>query len=146
VSLVRGFDSATISGVWSENNGVMLPKSQMEDTWAKNQITHDKDRRAMYDRFSDKGAHSTEWFQITKDFLKLAFAGDHHEVKCLWNRCRDRRMLSEYEMFGHIAKQGFMMNYLVWHQNGEVQAPIVDKLDGNDDEDQMDDMVANIDL
>jgi hypothetical protein len=34
----------------------------------------------MYDRFSGKGAHPTEWFEITKNFLKLAFAGDQREV------------------------------------------------------------------
>jgi hypothetical protein len=35
-------------------------------------------RRVMYDGFSDKGACSAEWFEITKDFLKLAFADDRH--------------------------------------------------------------------
>jgi hypothetical protein len=35
-----------------------------------------EDRWAMYDGFSDKGAHSVEWFEIAKNFLKLAFAGD----------------------------------------------------------------------
>jgi hypothetical protein len=30
-----------------------------------------EDRRAMYDEFSDKGAHSTEWFEVAKNFLKL---------------------------------------------------------------------------
>jgi hypothetical protein len=62
----------------------------------------------MYDRFSDKGAHHVEWFKIAKDFQKLAFAGDHHEAKCPCNRCWNRRMLSEYEVSSHIAKQGFM--------------------------------------
>jgi hypothetical protein len=40
VSFIRSFGSVTplfsvtpILGVWSENNGVMRPKSQMEDTW-----------------------------------------------------------------------------------------------------------------
>jgi hypothetical protein len=79
-----------------------------------------EDRRAMYDRFSDNGAHSVEWFKITKNFMKLAFTGDRREVKCPCNRCRDIRMLYEYEMSGHIAKHGFMSNYLVWHQHGEV--------------------------
>jgi hypothetical protein len=72
-----------------------------------------EDRRVMYDRFSDKGRHSAEWFEIAKNFLKLAFAGNHHEAKCPCNRCQNRRMLSEYEMSGHIAKHGFMSNYLV---------------------------------
>jgi hypothetical protein len=76
----------------------------------------------MYDRFNDKCAHSAEWFKIVKNLLKLAFAGDHCEAKCPCNRCRNRRMLSESEMSGHIAKHRFMPNYLVWHQHGDVQA------------------------
>jgi hypothetical protein len=73
------------------------------------------DRRAMYDGFSYKGAHSTEWFEIVKTLLKLAFAGDHCEAKCMCNRCWNRRILSEYQIFGHIVKQEYMSNYLVWH-------------------------------
>jgi hypothetical protein len=69
----------------------------------------------MYDRFSDKGAHSAEWFEIVKNFLKLVFAGDRREAKCPCNRCQNRRIWSEYEMSGHIAKHGFMPNYVVWH-------------------------------
>jgi hypothetical protein len=53
-------------------------------------------------------------------------------------------MLSEYEMSAHLAKKAFMSNYQVWHQHGEVQPSIADESDGNDDEDQMDDMVADI--
>jgi hypothetical protein len=97
----------------------------------------------MYDRFNDKGARSAEWFEIMKNFLKLAFAGDRHEAKCPCNKCWNRRMLSEYEMSGHIAKHGFMSNYLVWHQHGEVQAPIAIESDESDDEDRMDDMIAD---
>jgi hypothetical protein len=41
-------------------------------------------------------------------------------------------MLSEYEMSGHIAKHGFMPNYLVWQQHGEVQASA--ESDESDDE------------
>jgi hypothetical protein len=53
-------------------------------------------------------------------------------------------MLFKYEIYGHIAKQGFMLNYLVWHQHGEVQAPATDESDISDDEDQMDGMIADI--
>jgi hypothetical protein len=35
-----------------------------------------------------------------------------------------------------------MSNYLVWHQHGEVQAPA--ESGGSDDEDQMNDMIADI--
>jgi hypothetical protein len=98
----------------------------------------------MYNRFSDKGAHSTKWFEIAKNFLKLAFTGDHHEAKCLCNRCQNRRILSEYEMSDHIAMHGFMLNYLVWHQHGEVEAPATTESDESDDEDRMDDMIADI--
>jgi hypothetical protein len=94
-----------------------------------------EDRRAMYDRFSDKGAHSAQWFGIAKNFLKLAFAGDHRKAKCMCNRYQNKRVLSEYEMSGHIDKHRFMPNYLVWHQHGEVQAVVPAELDGSDDED-----------
>jgi hypothetical protein len=102
------------------------------------------DRRAIYDGFSDKCAHSTEWFKIVKNFLRLAFASDCHEVKCLCNRCWNRRMLSGYEISGHIAKHGFMPNYLVWHQHAEVQTFVAAESNKSDDEDRMDDMIAYI--
>jgi hypothetical protein len=102
------------------------------------------DRQVMYDRFSDKGAHSVEWFEIAKNFLKLAFAGHRCEMRSPCNRCRNKRMLSEYEMPIHIAKHGLIPNYLVWHQHGEVQAPASAKSDGSYDEDRMDDMIADI--
>jgi hypothetical protein len=98
----------------------------------------------MYDRFSDKAAHSAEWFKVAKNFLKLAFAGDHREPKCSCNRCQNRRILSEYEMCGHLAKHGFMTNYLVWHQHGEVQAAAPTESDRSDDENRMDDIIADI--
>jgi hypothetical protein len=53
-------------------------------------------------------------------------------------------MLSEYEMSAHLAKKGFMSIYLLWHQHGEVQPAIADELDGNDNVDRMDGMVADI--
>jgi hypothetical protein len=53
-------------------------------------------------------------------------------------------MLFEYEMSAHLATKGFMSNYLVWHQHGEVHPSVVDESDGNDDEDRLDDMVADI--
>jgi hypothetical protein len=74
----------------------------------------------------------------------LAFAGDHHEAKCQNNRCQNRRMLPKYEMSGHIAKHRFMPNYMVWQQHGEVEAATPAELDESDDEDRMDDMIADI--
>jgi hypothetical protein len=53
-------------------------------------------------------------------------------------------MLSEYEISCHIAKHGFMSNNLVWHQHGEVQAAEPTESNGCHDEDQMDDMIADI--
>jgi hypothetical protein len=35
----------------------------------------------MYDGFSDNGAYSVEWFEVAKNFLKLAFAGDRRGAK-----------------------------------------------------------------
>jgi hypothetical protein len=96
----------------------------------------------MYDGFSDTGKHSA--VRITKEFLKLAFAGGHREASCPCSRCENRRMLSEYEMFAHLAKKGLRSNYILWHQHGEVEPMVADDSVGNDDVDQMDDMVADI--
>jgi hypothetical protein len=67
--------------------------------------------------------------------LKLVFAGDHHEASCSCSRCENRRMLSEYEMSAHLAKKGFISNYILWHQHEEVQHVVVDESDENDDVD-----------
>jgi hypothetical protein len=104
------------------------------------------DQWVMYDGFSDKGAHSIEWFQIAKYFPKLVFAGNYHEGKCLCNRCQNRRIMSEFEMTDHIVKQRFMLNYMVWHQHGEVQASVADESHGNNDENQIDNMIVDIDM
>jgi hypothetical protein len=62
------------------------------------------DQRAMYDGFSEIGAHYVKWFEIAKNFLMLAFASDRREVKCPCNRCQNRRMLFEYEISSHFSK------------------------------------------
>jgi isocitrate lyase len=99
----------------------------------------------MYDGFSDTSKHSTEWVRITKEFLKLVFVGGRREASCPYNRCENRRILSDYEMSAHLTKKGFMSKYLVWHQHGEVQLAVADESDRNDDVDWMVDMVADID-
>jgi hypothetical protein len=53
-------------------------------------------------------------------------------------------MLYEYEMSGDITKHELMPNYLVWHQQGEVQTAAPAESDGSDDEDRMDDMITDI--
>jgi hypothetical protein len=50
----------------------------------------------------------------------------------------------EYEMSTHLAKKGFMLNYLLWHQHGEVEHVVADESHGNNVVNQMDDMVADI--
>jgi hypothetical protein len=52
--------------------------------------------------------------------------------------------MSEYEMSAHLAKKGFILSYLLCHQHREVQPTVANESDGNDDVDQMDDMVADI--
>jgi hypothetical protein len=74
----------------------------------------------MYARFSDSDKHSAEWVRITKEFLKLDFASGRHEASYPCSRCENRRMLLKYEMSSHLAKKGFMSNYLLYHQHGEV--------------------------
>jgi hypothetical protein len=88
--------------------------------------------------------HTAEWFEVVKNFLKLAFVDDRHESMCPCNRCQNRMMLSEYEMSSHITKHKFLLNYLVWQQYGELHALKPTESDGSNDEDRMDDMIADI--
>jgi hypothetical protein len=78
------------------------------------------DQRVMYDIFSDKGAHSTEWVQITKDFLNVSFSGGSHVVKFPCKKCRNYMFLFQDDIEIHLRKVGFMWNYLVWHDHGMV--------------------------
>jgi hypothetical protein len=71
------------------------------------------ERRAIYDGFSGTNKHSAEWVWITKEFLKLAFAGGHHEASCPCRRCENKRMLLKYEMSAHLANKGSILNYLL---------------------------------
>jgi hypothetical protein len=98
----------------------------------------------MYDGFRDTVKHSVESVQITKEFLKLAFTGGRCEANCPCSSCENRMMFLEYEISAHLAKNGFMSNYLLWHQHELVQPAVADESDGNDDVDQMDGMVADI--
>jgi hypothetical protein len=102
------------------------------------------DRWAIYDRFSDTGKYFAEWVQITKEFLKLGFAGGHREGSCSCGRCENKRILSKYEMSAHLVKKELFSNYLLWYQYGEVRPTVADESDGSDDVDRMDDMVADI--
>jgi hypothetical protein len=63
------------------------------------------ERQTMYYGFSDTGKDSTELVQITKEFLKLAFASGRREACCPCSRCENKRMLSEYEMSAHLTKK-----------------------------------------
>jgi hypothetical protein len=54
-----------------------------------------KDRRAMYDRFSEKSGHSIEWVWIVNDFLNQAFAGGRHVAKCPCKICWNYRFLTQ---------------------------------------------------
>jgi hypothetical protein len=53
-------------------------------------------------------------------------------------------MLLKYEMSAHLPKKGFISNYPLLDQHGEVQHAVASESDGNDDVNLMDDMVANI--
>jgi hypothetical protein len=99
----------------------------------------------MYDEFSKKGGHSTEWVEIVKDFLNQAFAGGHCVVKCPCKICQNYKFLTQDEVQVHLCKKKFMSNYLMWRDHGEVKMPAIGiESDGNEDEDQMDEMITKI--
>jgi hypothetical protein len=104
-----------------------------------------KEKSMMYDGFSEKSGHSTEWVQIVKDFLNQAFAGGGHVTKCSCKICQNYRFFTQDEVQVHLCKKGFMLNYLVWRNHEEVELPAVGtELEQNEDEDRMDEMITTI--
>jgi hypothetical protein len=102
-------------------------------------------RRVMYDGFSKKSGHSAEWVQIVKEFLNQAFAGCRRVAKCPCTICQNFRFLNQNEIQVHLCQEGFMPNYLVWRDHGEVEPLVVGaESDGNEDDDWMDEMLVDI--
>jgi hypothetical protein len=104
-----------------------------------------EDGRAMYGRLSHKGGHSIEWVQIIKYFLKQAFPSGRRVAKCPCKICWNNRFLTWDEVQVHLCQKGFMPNYLVWPEHGEVEPPVkCAESDRNEDEDRMEEMITNI--
>jgi hypothetical protein len=96
----------------------------------------DDRRRAMYDGFdSVTHGHSDAW-------VRVAFAGDARFANCPCRECRNLIRLKKVEVSYHVSKHGFMPNYLVWREHGEVETTI--ESDGDQDVDRMEDMVDDI--
>jgi hypothetical protein len=103
------------------------------------------DKRVMHDRFSNKSGHSVELVRIVKEFLNQAFAGCRHVAKCTYTICQNYRFLNQDEIQVHLCQEGFMSNYLVWCDHGEVEPPIIGvESDRNEDNDRMDEISADI--
>jgi hypothetical protein len=103
------------------------------------------DRTAMYDGFSKKSGHLAEWVRIVKEFLNQAFGGCHHVAKCPCTIYQNYRFLNQDEVQVHLCQEGFMLNYLVWRDHREVESSVIGaESDGNEDDDRMDEMLANI--
>jgi hypothetical protein len=103
------------------------------------------DKRVMYNGFSKKSGHSTEWVRIVKEFLNQAFAGCRRVAKFPCTICQNYRFLNQDEVQVHLCQEGFMSNFLVWRDHGEVEPPVIGaESDGNEDDDRMDDMLADI--
>jgi hypothetical protein len=103
------------------------------------------DRMAMYDGFNKKSGHSAKWVQIVKEFLNQAFAGGCRVAKCPCIMCQNYRFLTQDEVQVHLCQEGFMPNYMVWRDHREVESSVIGvESDGNEDDDQMDEMVVDI--
>jgi hypothetical protein len=77
--------------------------------------------------------------------LNKDFAGGRHTAKCPCTICQNYRFLTHDEVQVHLCQERFMLNYLVWCNHGEVEPPVVGtKSDENEDEDPIDEMVADI--
>jgi hypothetical protein len=76
--------------------------------------------------------------------MNLAFAGGRRVANYPCIKCGNYKMLLLYDMHGHLAKDRFMPNYLVWCNHKEVEPVVAPESDGNEDEDWVNDMIADI--
>jgi hypothetical protein len=97
----------------------------------------------MYDGFdSVTHGHSDAWVRVADEFVALAFVGDARFAKCQCRECQNLIRLKKVEVLYHVFKHGFMTNYLIWREHGEVETTV--ESDEDQDVDQMDDMVDDI--
>jgi hypothetical protein len=107
----------------------------------------DDRRKAMYDGFDSVNfSHSREWGEVAKDFVSRAFANNPSTVKCPCSICRNCWRQNLHNLQLHLLKNGFMPNYLVWYELGEVEDPVPDAavVDEEEDVDRMDEMLADL--
>jgi hypothetical protein len=103
----------------------------------------DDRRRAMHNGFnSETLGHSDAWVKVADEFMARAFAGEPRVAKCLCTMCRNLIQLDKFDLSIHICKYGFKPDYLVWHEHGEVDAPLGSNTDK--DVDKMEDMLDDI--
>ena len=102
----------------------------------------DHRNKAMYDGWSRFGAHTLEWTRVANKFMNQAFAGGVRYAKCPCKNCQNCRRLLRSEIEVHLCKEGYMPNYLVWRDHGEVGHAA--ESDRNEDEDRMNDLIADI--
>jgi hypothetical protein len=62
-----------------------------------------EDRRVMYDRFSKKSGHSTEWVRIVKEFLNKVFVDGCRVAKCPCIIYRNYRFLTHDDVQIHLC-------------------------------------------
>jgi hypothetical protein len=75
--------------------------------------------------------------------LNKDFADGRRVANCPCTVCWNYRLLTQDKVQIHLCQEGFMLNYLVWSDHGEVEELPVES-DGNEDKDHMDEMVADI--
>jgi hypothetical protein len=80
--------------------------------------------------------------RVADEFVALTFAGDARFAKCPCSECQNLIRLKKVEVSYHVFKHGFMPNYLVCREHGEVETTV--ESDRNQDVDRMDDMVDDI--
>jgi hypothetical protein len=77
--------------------------------------------------------------------LNQAFDGGRRVAKCPCTICRNYSFLTQDEVQVHLCQEGFIPNYQLWRDHGEVEPLVIDaELNRNEDDDRMNEMVADI--
>jgi hypothetical protein len=69
----------------------------------------------MYDGWNKSGAHTDEWWDKTKDFIKHAFSlSSTNKIRCPCVKCQNVRYFEKLTLIKHLVRNGFMIDYEMW--------------------------------
>jgi hypothetical protein len=91
------------------------------------------DRRWMYNGWNKSQAHSEEWWNKTKDFIKCALSlSTIWKIRCPCDKCQNARCFNKLIVIKHLCRNGFAPHSFTLVFHDEKYTAFIAKVEGND--------------